>query len=316
MGSIGLRHAEIFSRRGDVSLYLCDAEISRLQSLKTISGLCNISDSFEQMLEWDLDGIIIATPESLHVSQGIQACRRNIPILLEKPVAENAEQGRELLVAARATGAKVLVGYILRHAGFMKTVKGLLVSGAIGTPVSFHIMLGAYETLVRSKSRFAPTDRNHLFGDYSHEWDYIHWFLGPIQAAVATSHQSGNLKLTQNPNIVDSILKLHNGITGTVHLDYVQRPGCRQIRLIGDRGTIEIDAAKSVVTTRLYEEDFSRIFSFSENRDDAMEMQRDHFVDVIRNQAQELVTLEESLQAVSVSDALIRSCSTGTWQQV
>ncbi len=91
----------------------------------------------------------------------------------------------------------------MRHSGVFLKAKDLCDSKLIGSPVSFQVMLGAYDTLVLAKERFKPTDVNKLFIDYSHEWDYIHWFLGRVRRVVATSHQSGNLERTQKPNVVD-----------------------------------------------------------------------------------------------------------------
>jgi len=178
-------------------------------------------------------------------------------------------------------------------------------------------MLGSYETLTRAKSRFFSGERNRLFGDYSHEWDYIAWFLEPVKSVVAASHQSGNLEMTQNPNVVDSIFRLENGITGTVHLDYVQHPGCRQVKLIGDRGTIEVYEETCMAITRLHAEpSFSRVYSCPEQRDTTVAAQLDHFLAVVQGREEPLVTLEDGLRAVSVADALISSCSSGTWQDV
>jgi D-apiose dehydrogenase len=299
-----------------VDLYLCDPEPSRLEPAKDLGGLCDTTDSFERMLGWELDGLIIATAETFHVQQGIEACRRRIPILLEKPIAENARQGQALFATAKEVGANVLVGYLLRYASFMRLAKNLLEQGLIGTPVSFQVMLGSYETLTRAKSRFSPSDLNRLFGDYSHEWDYIDWLLGPVRTVVARSRQAGNLELTQNPNVVESILELKNGITGTVHLDYVRHPSARHFTVVGDRGTLEADAQQGLVVARLHSENFSRMYPCNEHRDAIMERQRDHFIEVIHGTEQPLVSLEEGLRAVRVADALILSCATERWQPV
>ena len=316
IGSIGSRHARLLSKRPDVNLYLCDPVASHLQSVKDLANLSGTTDTFEKMLDWELDGIVIATPEHLHVPQGIAACRQGIAVLLEKPIAETVEQAKMLLETVRETGVKVLVGYILRYAECFLLAKSLMEQGLIGTPVSFQIMLGAYETLMLAKNRFSPSDRDKLFGDFSHEWDYLHWFLGPVRNVVATSHQSGNLELVQRPNVVDAILELESGVTGTAHLDYVQLPGMRRFTIIGDRGTLETYAQQCLVTTRLHGEEFSRSYHRIEHRDAMMDRQLEHFTRVIRGVEKQLVTVEDGIKAVGVAEALILSCQTRNWQTV
>ena len=43
-----------------------------------------------------MDGVIIATPTHLHAAHGMEAAARGWPMLIEKPVAGNLEQAREL----------------------------------------------------------------------------------------------------------------------------------------------------------------------------------------------------------------------------
>jgi predicted dehydrogenase len=316
IGSIGSRHARLLSRRADVRLYLCDTTPSHLEAAQKLPNLIESTDSFEELLAMDLDGIVIATPDQYHVRQTEEACLKGIPALLEKPVAENARQGKALIECYRGTGIQTLVGYSLRHSGVFLKAKELFNSELIGSPVSFQVMLGAYDTLVLAKERFKPTDINKLFIDYSHEWDYIHWFLGRVRRVVATSHESGNLERSQKPNVVDCILELESGISGTVHLDYVQSPGQRCFTIIGDRGTLAVDAVQGVVAVKIYNEQFDRMYRMLEQRDTMMERQLDHFIDVIRGTHKPRVTLEDGLNALRVADALILSCAENSWQLI
>lgn len=316
IGSIGYRHARLLSRRADIRLYLCDTTPSHLEATQNFPNLIETTDSFEKLLAMSLDGVIIATPDQYHATQTEAACLKGIPSLLEKPVAESARQAKALAECCRGTEIPTLVGYSLRHSGVFLKAKDLCDSGMIGSPVSFQVMLGAYDTLVLAKERFKPTDVNKLFVDYSHEWDYIHWFLGSVRRVVATSHQSGDLERTQKPNVVDCILELESGISGTAHLDYVQSPGQRCFTIIGDRGTLTIDFLQGIVAVKIYHEEFYRTYRSVEHRDAMMERQLDHFIEIIQAGHEPRVTLEDGLRALSVADALILSCADNCWQSV
>jgi predicted dehydrogenase len=316
IGSIGFRHARLLSYRPGVELYLCDPVPQNLQAARTLNAVMKSADNFADLLRWPLDGLVVATPDRFHVEQTVAACQQGIPVLLEKPIAENTLQGFQLFQALRNTGTAVLVGYALRYAECMNVAKRMLDQGSIGSPVSFQIMLGAYITLVLAKNRFSAADRNKLFADYSHEWDYLQWFLGPVRRGIALSHQSGQLELTQNPNVVDGLLELESGITGTVHLDYVQSPTRRQVVLVGDQGTIDIDVAKSQVVLGRRGEDHLTHYHQPEHRDAIMEKQHEHFLEVIRKVATPKVTVEDGVRALAVADALIRSTESGLWEPV
>lgn len=316
IGSIGFRHARLLSNRDDVEIFLCDTTLSHLDSAKKLSNLAETTQSFEKLLDSDLDGLIIATPDKFHISQAEAACRKGIAVLIEKPVAENVEQGKKLLEVINETNGKVLVGYPLRHNTVFRKAKEMLDAGLIGSTVSFHIMLGAYNTLIAAKNRFNPTDLNKLFVDYSHEWDYLNWFLGRVKRVAAISHQSGAREKTQNPNVVNAVLELESGISGTAHLDYIQSPGQRHFTIIGDLGKIVVDAVKMQVLLQIYEDEFERVYRFVETFDAMMIRQIEHFIDVIQEKSEIAVSLDDGLNALSVADAMISSCQNNGWQLI
>ncbi len=316
IGSIGFRHARLLSRRSDVKLYLCDRNPTYLEEARSLAHVAETTEEFDKLLDIRLDGLVISTPDQFHVPQAQAACQKGIPVLLEKPVAETAHQGSVLRKYSRGPCARILVGYALRHNAVFLKAKELFDAELIGTPVSFSVMLGAYDTLVLAKDRFKPTEVNKLFLDYSHEWDYIQWFLGRVRRVVATSHESGDLERKQKPNVVDSLLELESEVTGTAHLDYVQSPGQRCFTIIGDRGTLAIDFLQGMVAVKIYHEEFYRTYRTVEHRDAMMERQLEHFIEVIRGDHEPRVTLEDGLNALRVADAMILSCAENSWQVI
>jgi predicted dehydrogenase len=83
-----------------------------------------------------VDGIIITTPNYLHVTHCIEALELQIPILLEKPVATDIVECGELLTAIREKKARVAVGFVLRSTPYFMEIKRLVSSGTIGRIIS------------------------------------------------------------------------------------------------------------------------------------------------------------------------------------
>lgn len=316
IGSIGFRHARLLSQRNDVTLCLCDVVPNHLDRARNLSNLEKLIESFEEFLDLNLDGVIVATPDQFHIPQAEAACQKGIAVLIEKPIAESAGQVENLKRTVEKTNARVLVGYPLHYNRIFLKAKEVLDSGAIGDPVSFHVMLGAYNTLIAAKNRFDDGGRNRIFVDYSHEWDYINWFLGKVRRVAAVSHQSGRLEKMQDPNVVNAILELESGVSGTAHLDYVQAPGQRSFRIIGDRGYLEIDALRLTVVVKRYTDEFEQVFRFDESFDQMMSRQLDHFFEVIDDRMAPKVSIDDGLNAIRVADAMIAACRLQTWTEV
>src|SRR5207244_2044701 len=64
--------------------------------------------------EADLDALVIATPTTAHATLALEAIDRDIPVLIEKPIAASVEEGEEIVARSRGRGSFVQVGHIER----------------------------------------------------------------------------------------------------------------------------------------------------------------------------------------------------------
>ena len=55
------------------------------------------------------DGIVLATPNALHVSQALACIETGVPTLIEKPVAADVADGERLLCASESSDVPAIV---------------------------------------------------------------------------------------------------------------------------------------------------------------------------------------------------------------
>lgn len=309
LGSIGTRHARVFGALPDVRLVVHD--LAGVDS-SVLPPDCIVAPTIGALLNAGLDGLVVAVPDSAHADTAAAACARGIPVLLEKPIADTLANGRRIVAAADASGTPVLVGYVLRHVGCMQRAYTLLGDGVVGTPISFHLMLGAYETLQVARNRFSHDEFGALFRDYSHEWDYLRWLIAPVSGGFALARRAGSKPLQQDPNVVDAVLRLVDGTTGTVHLDYVQEPGIRRFTITGDAGRLEVDVTAGTIRVhRTNQTDL--VEDHAEPRDRAFGAQAAHFLAVAGRTVSAAADVHDGLAALEVADALQRSAVQARW---
>jgi predicted dehydrogenase len=78
------------------------------------------------------DGVVIATPNQLHVAGGLAAVDAKVPALLEKPVADDVESASRLVDAAEKAGVPILVGHHRRHSPLIGKAREIIASGRLG----------------------------------------------------------------------------------------------------------------------------------------------------------------------------------------
>ena len=314
IGSIGARHARVFATLPGVEVVVHDAVATADEIRSRVGDDVTIAADLDDLLHRAPDGLVVATPDEYHLDALVAARAAGVAVLVEKPLAADLAAARRVVdsLVARGADGMVLVGYVLHHYACMRRAHELLRAGAIGTPVSFHVELGAYETLALARNRFADDVTDRLFVDYSHEWDYLRWLLGPISGGLARAHQAGDRPLTQRPNVVDAVLELADGVTGLVHLDYVQEPARRAFEVVGDQGRLAVDVVAGQVQVTGHDGEV-RTTDCSAPRDAAFTAQARHFLAVAAGGERPSVTLTDALAALEVAAGLTESARTGHW---
>jgi predicted dehydrogenase len=82
------------------------------------------------------DGIIVATPNQLHVRNGLACVDAGVPALIEKPVADSLQEGLKLLEAAERAKAKLLVGHHRLHSPLLAAARAIVQGGRLGRLVA------------------------------------------------------------------------------------------------------------------------------------------------------------------------------------
>lgn len=91
-----------------------------------------VFSSFEELLNHDLDGLVIATPNRFHAEQAMAALERGMAVFCQKPLARTARETRNIVRAAENSGCLLGVDLSYRWIPAMRMVSLLVESGALG----------------------------------------------------------------------------------------------------------------------------------------------------------------------------------------
>ncbi|MGH2561065.1 MAG: Gfo/Idh/MocA family protein [Thermomicrobiales bacterium] len=103
----------------------------------------------ELLADPNVEAVYIATPNHLHSEQTVAAAAAGKHILVEKPMALDAAQGRHMVEAADRAGVKLMVAYMTLFNPIFQAAKRLVDSGALGEIVA---MRGRHSYAMRSES--------------------------------------------------------------------------------------------------------------------------------------------------------------------
>jgi predicted dehydrogenase len=289
--------------------------------------------SIDELLAKDRpDGLLLATPNSLHVPQALQCIAAGLPILLEKPIATTVAEGQTLVDAVERSGARVLIGHHRAHSPIMAKAKQVVDSGQLGRLVT---VMGS-ATFVKPDHYFddGPWRREPGGGpiliNMIHEVHNLRMLCGEIVAVQA--FRSSAIRGFAVEDTVAINLRFANGALGSFMLsDTAACPRSWEQTSQENKSYATYDdedcyvvagthGSLSVPTMRLktYPRDEDRswwkpfeVGTVGMVRDDPLEHQIEHFGAVVRGEASPLVTALDGLQNLKVTEAIAEAAATG-----
>jgi predicted dehydrogenase len=170
-------------------------------------GCATACRGIDELLAYELDGVVIATPTALHAPQARAALEHGIPVFCQKPLGRTARECRELVELARCRDLALGVDMSYRHLAAVDAALSVLRGGAIGEPhaaeLVFHNAYGPDKPWVRD---VALAGGGALIDLGCHLIDLARLFLGTINAASVHSDlfAEGN-RLEPNPAEIEDL---------------------------------------------------------------------------------------------------------------
>ena len=95
-------------------------------------GVKYYTDEDKMLSECACDAVYIGTPVSCHFDQAMTALKYGRNVLIEKPIAMNAKDGKTLVAAFKKAKKHIFVGYMMKYHNLHKKVESLVKHGKIG----------------------------------------------------------------------------------------------------------------------------------------------------------------------------------------
>lgn len=243
-GNISRRHYENLRRaRPDTRVVVLSRPKSELPDWLPVS---------DRIIELDPSGLgnfagaIVANPAPMHHISAVPLIEAGVPVFVEKPLADVAANADLIVDAAVRLGTPLMVGYTLRWYEPLQQLMSLARDGTIGALVHVSASVGSHLESWRPDVDYrASVSAQRALGggallELSHEIDYCLWLLGRPHTVAATVRQSGILDVDVE-DVADLQLGFVDGVGASLHLDLIDREPHRRVRVIGTKGTVELD---------------------------------------------------------------------------
>jgi myo-inositol 2-dehydrogenase/D-chiro-inositol 1-dehydrogenase len=300
---------------------------TRAPQLAADYGVDYVPAPEELMAREDVAGIIITTPEMVHLEQTRLAAAAGKHILVEKPMAPDVAQCEAMIAACTEAKVILMVVQSQRFRAVHRQAHELVREGRIGTlrqirhwgqqPLQYSL------DVVTARPFYLDPQGGGLYMGYTvHGFDLVRWLAGSEARSVYA--QVGQYGQHQIPNLSTMAqLTFQNGVTAQLwaclEMPGQTFPGSEfRTQLVGDKGLLDfdgyshLDLGTAAGWERVWTQppinpmdpaDPIRLESFSSMIQD--------FIDAILKDSAPSVTGEEGRAAVELCQAALKSARTG-----
>ena len=123
VGVMGSNHARVIAELPGVEFVgVADPDRPQANFVAETLGCAAVGD-LEELIELGIDAATIAAPTHLHHDLALACIRRGIHVMVEKPIASSAEEGRSIIAAARRANVILMVGHVERFNPAVAAIK-------------------------------------------------------------------------------------------------------------------------------------------------------------------------------------------------
>ncbi len=216
-GLMGKRHVEAIQSLANMRVAAIVDPSEAAETYAKSAGASWHADISDMIQAVRPDGIVLATPNRLHVDHGLQCIEARIPVLVEKPIAADVQSAATLVEAAEDRNAKLLVGHHRRHNPIIQAAKRVIDDGRIGRIIAAQAMCW----LIKPDDYFDAAWRREpgagpIFINLIHDLDLLRYLCGEIVSVFALESNIARGNAVEDTAAI--ALQFQNGALGTITL--------------------------------------------------------------------------------------------------
>jgi len=331
-GTIGLAHINVAQRSPTCTL---SAIVDPAPGASAVAGQAGVPlfGSLDELFAKERpDGVILATPNNLHLEHALKCIAAGVPTLLEKPITPTVAEAETLVQAVDRADARVLIGHHRAHSPIMARAKEIIDQGRLGKLVA--IMGSA--VFFKPDAYFADAPWRREVGggpiliNMIHEVHNLRMLCGDIVAVQAFA--SSATRAFPVEDTVAISLRFANGALGSFMLSdtaacarsweqtsqenkaYSTYPDEDCYVIAGTFGSLSIPTMRMKTYRREEDRSWWKPFDVAVvalARDDPLAHQMEHFGRVVRGECRPLVSVRDGLQNLRITEAISEAARSG-----
>ncbi|RIK87903.1 MAG: gfo/Idh/MocA family oxidoreductase [Planctomycetota bacterium] len=292
---------------------VCDVDRRRAELFSALAGGAPAYADWRELLasERQLDGLVLALPPEASPEIVVEALRRKLAVLDEKPLAASLSEGLHLQRAVEEYDGVYQIGFVLRYGDWVDRIRREV--AALGQPLQISVAvyderLNSHDPAHSARIQSFIKNSSAMAHEGSHVIDYVGlWNDSPWTAASAVTQQTS--PAFPGPNIWNARIDFENRSTLSVKIGWLlpELPHST-VTIVGPDGRLDFDCVTGIghVETGAVERSFS-----APPLAPQWQRQYQEFAAAVRRGRARTATVYDGLRALETTAACELSAKTG-----
>lgn len=185
-------HAYRLHPRANLKL-VCDVNEARLKKVTEDFKVPVATDYREILKDKTIDAVSVVTPDFMHREIVTALLKAGKHVIVEKPLATDTGEAREMVKAAKAAGRHLMIDFQNRWNPPIAEAKRRIAAGDFGTPVTASARLANTLAVPREMLSWSGRSGPHWFL-FPHIIDMVCWLFGRQAVSVTAIGRKGVLQ--------------------------------------------------------------------------------------------------------------------------
>ena len=309
LGQMGRKHARVFSDLAGVELVVA----SDIQgSSNDISLGIPVVETARELLEFNIDLCVIATPTENHFESALLMADSGVNTMIEKPIVKDVELAEKLIEKFKESGLVACVGHVERFNPAISAMREKIIGGQLGE---------VYQISTRRQGPFVDRVRDiGVVKDLgTHDLDLAMWIVDQsiVSVFANTLYPTGR----DGEDLASIVTRFESGIVGNHLVNWLNPFKERAVQVVGENGSFVADTITADLTfwsndgvsgewdVLTHSRGFSEgdVVRYAIKKSEPLLIEAQAFRDAVLGISDEVVSLEEGLRVLRVAEACIES---------
>lgn len=311
VGNMGKHHARVYSEINSVNLAAV-ADTNKNIGLKIAEKFgCKFYPDYNELITKEkIDALSVAVPTSQHRDVAMVCLDKQIPVLIEKPIAESLESAEEIKKLSEAKKVPVCIGHIERFNPVIQELKKMINADKFGRIISINTKrVGLFPPQIK--------DADVITDLAVHDIDICNYLLETEPNII---NARAGKALNSHRFDYASIFLGFNGVDVVIQVNWITPVKVRELTLTGTKGYAELNFLNQ--TLKIYKSNYQKTFdSYGDYiikfgvphteelnlcGQEPLKIEIERFLDHIKNGNDNIASAQDGINALNVALAAVK----------